>query len=591
MAALTARRIRSGARGPLRDVRRALVRVPPMSLAPARELGTMAAIAVLAGDWPTAVQAARVRLARDPADEGALLALAVGLWEQGREDEAASAIDPGASRDPGRLRAAVRYHHHLDRPDLAQAAADRLRQPSIAMLVTLGDAWRRHGEQARAVELADRALAIDPASASAAWLRRGALAEARVVDGSWTARPPAAPVDRVPGRVMHLLERSLPHHRSGSTYRTHYTVQAQRELGLEPIVVTQPGFADPGTELVAGVPHHRLAGDGARTVDARLRAYLEAAAPLVERLRPGVLHAASDYVNALVALELGRRYALPVVYEVRGFPEVLRGRWAASRATFEKARWRREVEADCWRRADRVVTLAEVMKRHIAGVGVDPERVTVVPNAVAADAFGPVGRDAGLAAAYGIRPGETVVGYVSTLSPYEGLPVLVEALALLTSRGLPVRGLIVGDGIEHAYLGRLAHRLGIGDRVVLAGRVAHEAVAAHLALMDVFVVPRTAEVTSQLVTPLKPYEAMAAERAVVVARTEALSEMVDEAHAGLTFTPEDARDLARVLEGLIADPGHRADLGRRAGAWVREHRTWRGNAARYRELYDRLGAL
>ena len=130
----------------------------------------------------------------------------------------------------------------------------------------------------------------------------------------------------------------------------------------------------------------------------------------------------------------------------------------------------------------------------------------------------------------------------------------------------------------------------MGDRVVLAGRVSHAEVASHLALMDVFVVPRTAEVTCQLVTPLKPFEAMAAGRAVVVSRTEALREMVAEGSTGLTFTPEDAEDLARVIEGLIADPERRLALGRQARDWVREHRTWEANAARYRTLYEELGA-
>ena len=122
--------------------------------------------------------------------------------------------------------------------------------------------------------------------------------------------------------------------------------------------------------------HHRLARrtTAGALLDVRLRDYLDAASPVVERVRPAVLHPASDYVNALVALELGRLHGLPVVYEVRGFPEVLQGRWAASRASFEKALLEARIEAECWRRADRVVTLAEVMKRHIVSHGVEPDR-------------------------------------------------------------------------------------------------------------------------------------------------------------------------------------------------------------------------
>ena len=214
-------------------------------------------------------------------------------------------------------------------------------------------------------------FAATPGSAGATKLQRDVLAEQRVLDGAW--RPPALrrPVTPVAGRVLHMLQRSLPHHRSGSTYRTHYTTQAQLAAGLDPAVLTEPGFPtatpDVEPEIVDGVPHHRLAravrADGAvATLDERLGDYLRAASPVVERVRPAVLHPASDYRNALVAIELGRRHALPVVYEVRGFPEIFEGRWAGSRTTFEKAQWRRDVEAECWRQADRVVTLAEVMK-------------------------------------------------------------------------------------------------------------------------------------------------------------------------------------------------------------------------------------
>ena len=575
---------------PARKLYAALQRVPPMLGAPTRELARMPTLAMLANDWPTAAAAARARLARRPGDESALVALSVALWELGREDEARAVVAaPGG--DPERLRAAVRFFHHIDEPAAAQAAIDALDRPAAPLSLGIGRAWRRHGELARAVADADRALSASPGSAAAAQLRRAALAELRVASGAWRPETARRPLEGVPGRVLHLLHRSLPHHRSGSTYRSLYTVRAQRAVGLDPHVLTRPGFGPAGEELVDGVPHLRLArGAPAAPLDERMRLHLDAADAVVRRLRPAVLHPASDYENALPALELGRRHGLPVVYEVRGFPEVLKGRWSGSRATFEKSAWRRAIEARCWREADRIVTLAEVMKRHIVAHGVDPARVHVVPNAVDADAFRPVAADPALRARLRLPAGEPVLGYVSTLSPYEGVHTLVEAVARLAARGRPARALIVGDGAERVALAQLAGRLGVGDRVRFTGAVPHADVAAHLALIDVFVVPRTAEVTCQLVTPLKPYEAMAAGRAVVVSRTEALSEMVIEGETGHTFAPEDADDLAAVAERLLGDPVARAALGERGRAWVRRERSWESNAARYRRLYEELGA-
>ena len=578
-----------------RQLHAAVQRVPPMLGAPTRELLRMPTLAMLANDWPTAARAARSRLARCPADEGALVALAVALWELGREDEARAAVDGADANAPSsaRLRAAARFFHHIDEPSKADEALDALPRPDALLLIGVGRAWRRHGDLTRAIGHAERVLATSPKSAAALQLRRGALAEQRVATGDWLPAAPRRPVERVPGRVLHLLHRSLPHHRSGSTYRSLYTVRAQRAAGLDPYVLTQPGFGPAGAEeIVDGVPHVRAprrAGPGA-PIDERLRDHLDAAEPVVRRLRPAVLQPASDYANALVALELGRRCGLPVVYEVRGFPEVLKGRWSGSRATFEKSAWRRRTEARCWLGADRVVTLADVMKRHIVAHGVDPGRVHVVPNAVDAEAFRPVAPDPVLRRRLGLPDGDPVLGYVSTLSPYEGVATLVEAVAVLAARGRRSHALIVGDGSERIGLAQLARRLGVGDRVHFTGSVPHADVAAHLALIDVFVVPRTAEVTCQLVTPLKPYEAMAAGRAVVVSRTEALSEMVLDGETGHTFTPEDAADLAAVAERLIEAPDLRAALGERARDWVRRERSWEANAARYRRLYEELGA-
>ena len=367
----------------------------------------MPALALVFMDWPTALDAAGRRLARDPDEEGALVARAVALWELGCEEEARDTVRLTDEAAPAsRLRAAVRFHHHLDEPAGAQAALDALTAADPVLELAVARAWRRHGELERAVAGAERVLAREPAHAGAASVSRRARAEARTLAGDWRPEAAEAPIDPVPGRVLHMLQRSLPGHRSGSTYRTHYTVQAQARAGLAPEILTQPGFGA-GDERYEGIAMHRLArtGPAPAELDARLSAYLEGAGPVVERVRPAVLHPASDFVNALVAIELGRRHGIPVVYEVRGFPELLQGRWAGSRGLYERSVARRHMEAGCWRAADRVVTLAEVMKEHIVAHGVAPERVVVVPNAVDPDTFRPVPPDPALRARLGIPAG------------------------------------------------------------------------------------------------------------------------------------------------------------------------------------------
>ena len=220
-----------------------------------------------------------------------------------------------------------------------------------------------------------------------------------------------------------------------------------------------------GRRLVVldGVPYHRLlpcacrpgpsAGPGARG--------LELAADLTGRLRPGVLHAASNHANARLALGLRERYGLPVVYEVRGFWEdtwLSRHPDAAERASSELYQRNRDLETRCMLAADLVVTLGEAMREEIVARGVPREKILIVPNAVSGEFLRPLPDATTLREELGIKPDEYVPGVVSSLVPHEGIGTLLEATAILRGRGVPVRALIVGDGPERAALQRQAAR-------------------------------------------------------------------------------------------------------------------------------------
>jgi len=173
----------------------------------------------------------------------------------------------------------------------------------------------------------------------------------------------------------------------------------------------------------------------------------------------------------------------------------------------------------------------------------------------------------------------------------EGIETLIAATAELRRRGRGVRCLIVGDGPHRAALKEFGQSLGLDDgAVIFTGRVAYADINAYYSLIDAFVAPRPDVGVTRLVTPLKPYEAMAMERVVVMSRSDPLMEMIMEGETGVSFTPGDPIDLADVLEPLLWDPERRAQLGQAAGEWVREHRNWRRNGQLYLELYQRLGA-
>ena len=328
------------------------------------------------------------------------------------------------------------------------------------------------------------------------------------------------------------------------------------------------------------------AGPGARQS-------LELAAALTRQLRPAVLHAASNYANARLALALRERYGLPVVYEVRGFWEdtwLSRYPDAAERATSELYRRNRELETRCMLAADLVVTLGEAMGEEIAARGVPEEKILIVPNAVSAEFLRPLPDPGHLRAELGIMPDEYVVGVVTSLVPHEGIGTLLEATAILRARGVPARALIVGDGPERAALQRQAAQAGLAEAAVFTGRVPASKVRQFHALLDVFVVPRTPDRVCQLVTPLKPVEAMASGLCVVTSEVKALTEIVKHEMTGMQTVPQDPVSLADCLEYLKYSPDIRRKLGDNAREWVARDRTWTNNAARYRDAYAHLGA-
>jgi glycosyltransferase involved in cell wall biosynthesis len=249
----------------------------------------------------------------------------------------------------------------------------------------------------------------------------------------------------------------------------------------------------------------------------------------------------------------------------------------------------RALETHCMQAADLVVTLGEAMRDEIIERGVNPRDIVIVPNGVSAEFLQPLPDATQLKRDLGVKDGEYVVGLVSSLVAHEGIGTLLDAVKILNDRGLRTRALIVGDGPERAALQRQAAALGLD--AIFTGRVPMAKVRDYHAVLDVFVVPRTPDRVCQLVTPLKPVEAMASGLPVVVSAVRALGELVKDTVTGLLAPPLDPAALADALQLLLDSPELRRKLGDNAREAVARDRTWEHNAARYREAYARLGAL
>ncbi|KAB8185891.1 glycosyltransferase family 4 protein [Microbispora catharanthi] len=402
--------------------------------------------------------------------------------------------------------------------------------------------------------------------------------------------------ERVPGRVLHMVTNALPYTQAGYTVRTHRIVTAQKAAGLDPHVVTSWGWpmlqghtdAEPYEEI-DGIPYYRLLPKDEVPFESQGRMIRGAAdvSELVRTLRPQVLHAATDHRNGSVALAVRERTNTPFVYEVRGFLEETWVSRDPARIGSERHKLQREREAQIMREADAVVTLAETMAAEIVERGVPRERIFLAPNAVddsllTADYDGEAFRER-----FGIGRDEIVVGSVSSIVAYEGFATLLNAAALLRDAGTPVKVLLVGDGAERPALLEQVERLGLKE-AILPGRVGPDEALQAQAAIDIFVCPREDLRVCRLVTPLKPVEAMALGKPVVLSDLPALSELVGGEGAGLLVPPGDPAALAKALAALRDDPERRRIMGEAGKAEVAAHRTWSSLARTYQGIYQSL---
>jgi PEP-CTERM/exosortase A-associated glycosyltransferase len=397
-------------------------------------------------------------------------------------------------------------------------------------------------------------------------------------------------------KILHLLDHSLPQ-MSGYAIRSDMIVRAQRDLGAETCVLTSTnqGRSEAPVEERYGIRHYRTPEFAGNRLPHRLFVrealfllhFARRIAETVRRERPDVLHAHSPSLIGFPALAVGKRYRLPVVYEARSSWEdagATRGSYASGSLRY---RLSRAVETRLFRSVDAVVTLSEGLRGEIVRRGVAPDRVTVVGNGVNPEVFTPRPRDAALERELGLA-GRTVVGFAGSFHGYEGLPLLLEAVAAIRGEFPDLRLLLVGAGEDEEALRRGARERGLDGIVHFPGRVSHERVLAYCSLIDVFVYPRRSLRVTELVTALKPLEAMAMERMVIGSDVGGNRELIRDGETGLLFRAGDAAALAAALRRGLADPALRRSLGAGGRRHVLEARTWSALVARDLDLYRAL---
>ncbi|WP_027994483.1 TIGR04063 family PEP-CTERM/XrtA system glycosyltransferase [Simplicispira psychrophila] len=395
-------------------------------------------------------------------------------------------------------------------------------------------------------------------------------------------------------RTLHILDHSIPLH-SGYTFRTVSLLREQRALGWETHHLTSPkqGATAQQEEEIEGFVFQRTApvqGALARwpalgewLLMQKLGHRLEAVA---RRLQPDVLHVHSPVLNALPALKVGRKLGIPVVYEIRAFWEDAAVDHGSTQEGSLRYRLTRALETYAIRQAAHVFTICEGLRADIVARGVPQSKVTVIANAVDVNTFPlALAADPALRQQWGLT-GRTVIGFIGSFYAYEGLDLLISALPGLLRVRPDACLLLVGGGPQEAALKARVQELQLQQHVVFTGRVPHADVQRYYALVDVLAYPRHSMRLTELVTPLKPLEAMAQGQLFVASDVGGHRELVEHQKTGILFKADDPQALTAALLDLLAHPEHWPALRANGRHFVESVRNWRNSAFHYQAVYE-----
>ena len=397
-------------------------------------------------------------------------------------------------------------------------------------------------------------------------------------------------------RVLHILDHSIPLH-SGYTFRSAALLREQRALGWETFHLTSPkqGQTSAPVEEVDGLRFYRTpVATGILTKlpiskELALMKQLEVRLEeVVHEVRPDIIHAHSPVLNAFPAIRVARKFGIPVVYEIRAFWEDAAVDHGTTNEGSLRYRATRKLETRAIQQVDHVFTICDGLRADIAARGIPSSKITVIPNAVDIASFNlasppnpELQRKLGLS-------GKTVIGFIGSFYAYEGLDLLLEALPAIIVKKPDIRVLLVGGGPQEANLRQQAAELGLNDVVIFTGRVPHKDVSLYYDLIDVLAYPRHPMRLTELVTPLKPLEAMAQGQLFVASDVGGHKELVEHNKTGILFKAGDRQALAQAIVELLDNRQRWPELKANGRQFVENVRNWRNSVDNYRKPYSLL---
>lgn len=397
-------------------------------------------------------------------------------------------------------------------------------------------------------------------------------------------------------KILHILDHSIPLH-SGYTFRTLAILEQQRKLGWETFHVTSAkhSVATAPIEKVDGFTFYRsetptgwIANVPVLEQWAIVQSLSKRLDEIIPELKPDVLHAHSPALNGLAALKAAKRHNIPLVYECRAFWEDAAVDHGTTRENSLRYCITKRLETHVFKQASAITTICEGLRSDIVKRGIPAEKITVIPNAVDIEKF-----------TYGVEPDQNlrtqlglqnkiVLGFIGSFYAYEGLPLLLEALPKIIEKQPLTRLLLVGGGPQEQLIKQKTKELGLDEYVIFTGRVAHDQVQDYYNQVDIFVYPRLSMRLTDLVTPLKPLEAMAQGRLVIASDVGGHKELIRDNETGRLFKANDPEALAAAVLSLLNQAQQWEKLRVAGRLYVEQERNWTRSASHYKNIYAQL---
>jgi PEP-CTERM/exosortase A-associated glycosyltransferase len=397
-------------------------------------------------------------------------------------------------------------------------------------------------------------------------------------------------------KILHVLDHSIPLH-SGYTFRTRSILKQQHQLGWETCHVTsaKQGTVEHTIEEIDGLRFYRTDVPKGLLTKVPGINQLALVNPLRDRIleaieieKPDIIHAHSPALNGLAALKASKLTGLPVVYEIRAFWEDAAVDHGTCKEGDLRYRLTRKLENFVVGRADAVTTICQGLRNDLIGRGVPQDKITVIPNAVNIEQFNViVEKDSKLAEQLGLQD-KVVLGFLGSFYGYEGLDLMVQAMPEIIKTIPNAVLLLVGGGPQEQNLRAHITQLQLQDVVIMPGRVPHQDVGRYYSLVDLLVYPRKPMRLTELVTPLKPLEAMAQGKLVLASDVGGHKELITSEQNGWLFESGNVKALANKVIDILANQQNWPSVIANGRQYVETERNWGNSVANYQNVYPKL---